>query len=57
MVSEDKLRELRGDTLRKMMKSGLLPLVHAHLFSLQTMREVFGRQVAQEKLPLANPAA
>lgn len=56
MVSEDKLRELRGDTLRKMMKSGLLPLVHAHLFSLQTMREVFGRQVAQEKLPLANPA-
>jgi SapC len=57
MVSEDKLRELRGDTLRKMMKSGLLPLVHAHLFSLQTMREVFGRQVAQEKLPLANQAA
>ena len=56
MVSEDKLRELRGDTLRKMMKSGLLPLVHAHLFSLQTMREVFGRQVAQEKLPLAKPA-
>ena len=56
MVSEDKLRELRGDTLRKMMKSGLLPLVHAHLFSLQTMREVFGRQVAQEKLPLANSA-
>lgn len=55
MVSEDKLRELRGDTLRKMMKSGLLPLVHAHLFSLQTMREVFGRQVAQEKLPLAKP--
>ncbi|MEK6637798.1 MAG: SapC family protein [Pseudomonadota bacterium] len=57
MVSEDKLRELRGDTLRKMMKSGLLPLVHAHLFSLQTMREVFGRQVAQEKLPLAGAQA
>lgn len=55
MVSEDKLRDLRGDTLRKMMKSGLLPLVHAHLFSLQAMREVFGRQVAQEKLP--RPAA
>lgn len=57
MVSEDKLRDLRGDTLRKMMKSGLLPLVHAHLFSLQTMREVFGRQVAQEKLPKITPAA
>jgi len=57
MISEDKLRDLRGDTLRKMMKSGLLPLVHAHLFSLQTMREVFGRQVAQEKLPKPAPAA
>ena len=57
MVNEDKLRDLRGDTLRKMMKSGLLPLVHAHLFSLQTMREVFGRQVAQEKLPKPAQAA
>ena len=56
MVNEEKLRELRGDTLRKMMKSGLLPLVHAHLFSLQTMREIFGRQIAQGKLP-QNPAA
>jgi hypothetical protein len=51
MVNEEKLRELRGDTLRKMMKSGLLPLVHAHLFSLGTMREVFGRQVNQNKMP------
>lgn len=57
MVNEDKLRDLRGDTLRKMMKSGLLPLVHAHLFSLQTMREVFGRQLAQEKMPLPNSVA
>ena len=55
MVNEEKLRELRGDTLRKMMKSGLLPLIHAHLFSLQTMREIFGRQVAQGKLPPAQP--
>jgi hypothetical protein len=55
MVNEEKLRELRGDTLRKMMKSGLLPLVHAHLFSLQTMREIFGRQMAQDKMPA--PAA
>ncbi len=51
MVNEEKLRDLRGDTLRKMMKSGLLPLIHAHLFSLQTMREIFGRQVAQNKMP------
>lgn len=51
MVNEEKLRDLRGDQLRKMMQSGLLPLVHAHLFSLQNIREVFGRQMAQGKVP------
>jgi hypothetical protein len=56
MVSEEKLRDLRGDTLRKMMKSGLLPLIHAHLFSLALMREIFGRQVAQGVLPSPVPA-
>ncbi len=55
MVDETKLRDLRGDVLRKMMQSGMLPLVHAHLFSLQTMREIFGRQVAQGKTVI--PAA
>lgn len=55
MVNEEKLRELRGDQLRKMMQNGLLPLVHAHLFSLQVMREVFARQVNQGKMP--EPAA
>ena len=49
MVNEEKLRDLRGDVLRKMMQSGLLPLVHAHLFSLTIMREIFARQVAQGK--------
>jgi hypothetical protein len=56
MVAEEKLRDLRGDTLRKMMKSGLLPLVHAHLFSLSLMREIFGRQVAQGAVPEATSA-
>jgi hypothetical protein len=56
MVAEEKLRDLRGDTLRKMMKSGLLPLIHAHLFSLSLMREIFGRQVAQGVVPEAMPA-
>ena len=51
MINEEKLRDLRGDSLRKMMKSGLLPLIHAHLFSLGIMREVFARQVDQGKLP------
>jgi hypothetical protein len=52
MVDEAKLRDLRGDVLRKMMQSGMLPLIHAHLFSLQTMREIFGRQVFQGKTVL-----
>lgn len=57
MVNEEKLRDLRGDTLRKMMKSGLLPLVHAHLFSLGLMREVFAKQMAQGKVPVQAQAA
>jgi hypothetical protein len=51
MVDEEKLRELRGDELRKMNQNGLLPLLYAHLFSLAQVREVFGRQVAQGKGP------
>ncbi len=35
MISEDKLRELRGDQLRKANQSGALAMIHAHLFSLQ----------------------
>ena len=44
MVNEDKLRELRGDQLRKMNQSGMLPMIYAHLFSLQVMREIFALQ-------------
>ncbi|MBO9574974.1 MAG: SapC family protein [Sphingobium sp.] len=44
MINEDKLRELRGDQLRKLNQNGMLPLLHAHLFSLQGMREIFGKQ-------------
>jgi hypothetical protein len=51
MVNEDKLRDLRGDQLRKMMQNGMLTLIMAHLFSLDLMREVYGRQAAQNKLP------
>ncbi len=51
MVNEEKLRELRGDELRKMNQNGMLPLIHAHLFSLQVMREVFSKQVQSGKAP------
>lgn len=51
MVDEEKLRNLSGDKLRKMNQNGLLPLIHAHLFSLQLMREIFAQQVQQGKMP------
>ena len=55
MVDEDKLRELRGDELRKMNQNGMLALIFAHLFSLSQMREVFGRQMQQGKAPQQVP--
>ena len=57
MVNEEKLRDLRGDQLRKMMQSGMLTLIMAHLFSLDLMREIYGRQAAQGKVaPIGMPA-
>lgn len=56
MVDETKLRDLRGDQLRKMSQSGMLPLIHAHLFSLSIMREIFARQADQGKIPEIQPA-
>jgi hypothetical protein len=55
MVDEEKLRDLRGDELRKMSQNGMLPILYAHLFSLSQMREVFGRQMQQGKAPEAMP--
>ena len=55
MVDEEKLRELRGDELRKMNQNGMLALLFAHLFSLSQIREVFQRQAAQGKGPVAAP--
>ncbi|MEG3182093.1 SapC family protein [Sphingomonas sp. LT1P40] len=59
MVDENKLNELRGDQLRKMAQSGMLPLIYAHLFSLGLMREIFARQLQQGNVApqVAAPAA
>ena len=51
MVDEEKLRDLRGDTLRKISQNGILPLLHAHLFSLQLMRDIFAEQIARGFIP------
>ena len=55
MVDENKLRDLRGDVLRGWNQSGLLPLIFAHLFSLELMRDIFARQVQQGKGPALVP--
>ena len=54
MVSDEKLRDLRGDTLRKINQNGVLTLIMAHMFSLPMIREVFGRQMIQGKMPQPN---
>ena len=51
MINEEKLADLRGDQMRKMGKSGMLPLLYAHLFSLSLMREIFGRQMQLGLVP------
>src|SRR3546814_282019 len=53
MISEDKLRELRGDVSRKLIQSGAMGLIYAHLFSLSLIRDLFARQVSEGKGPSA----
>lgn len=51
MVNEEKLRDMRGDQLRAMNQNGMLPLIFAHLFSLNLVRDVFAMQAQQGKVP------
>lgn len=52
MVNQEKLREVRGDVLRSWAQSGLLPLLYAHLFSLELISQIFGAQVQLGKGPI-----
>jgi len=52
MVDEAKLRELRGDVLRTWNQNGMLPLIFAHLFSLDHVRQIFDKQVRLGKGPI-----
>ena len=62
MIDEEKLRNMRGDELRKINQNGVLSLLLAHLFSLGLIRDLFYRQVQQGKgpqgvtLPQINPS-
>lgn len=55
MVNEEKLRDMRGDELRKWNQNGMLPLIYAHLFSLSVMRDIFSEQARQGKMPQLAP--
>ncbi len=63
MINQEKLQELRGDVLRTWNQNGMMSLIHAQMFSLDLMRIIFSRQVAQGKgpqlseAPQANPVA
>lgn len=57
MISEEKLRDLRGDVSRKLIQSGAMALIYAHLFSLSLIRDLFARQLAEGKGPAAPQGA
>ncbi len=51
MINNDKMRELDGEVLKQWNEIGLLPLIYAHLFSLDLMRVIFAKQTNQGKGP------
>ncbi len=51
MVDEKKVAGLSDEQIVELNKSGVLVLIHAHLFSLNLMRNIFARQVQQGKMP------
>jgi hypothetical protein len=57
MVNQEKLRDMRGDVLRGWAQSGLLPLLYAHVFSLDLMSTIFQKQAEMGLGPLGTPAA
>ena len=57
MVNQEKLRQLDAEKLKNWNEIGLLPLIYAHLFSLDLMRVIFAKQTAIGKGPGANSAA
>jgi hypothetical protein len=51
MVNQEKLNQLDADKLKVWVTNGLLPLIYAHLMSLDRMRFVFAKQTEQGKGP------
>ena len=55
MVNEEKLRDLRGDQLRKWNSTGVLAMIYAHLFSLPLITVVFNRAANSGRVPGLEP--
>lgn len=55
MVNQDKLRELPAEVAHEWTQNGLIGLIYAHLFSLELMQTIFGRQMQQGKIPEQQP--
>ena len=53
IISEERLRDLRGDTFRKLARNGSLPMIYTHLLSLSQATGIFTLQIKQGKLPKA----
>ena len=53
MVNQEKLKELDAEKLKGWHETGLLPLIYAHLRSLDLMRFIFAKQAEQGKGPTA----
>jgi len=51
MVNQEKLQEVPAAKLEEWNKNGLMALIFAHLFSLDLMRTIFGRQVQAGLVP------
>lgn len=51
MIDQEKLKEVGAAQLETWTKSGFLMLAYAHIFSLDQMRNIFGRQVQMGKGP------
>lgn len=57
MINQEKLKELDAEKIKAWNDNGLLPLIYAHLMSLDLMRFVFAKQAEQGKGPAATRAA
>ena len=56
MIDQDKFRDLDDKIVLEWHKNGLLSIIHSHIYSLELMRVLFGKQVKQGTAPEPVPA-